>query len=87
MIVLEKFNLSDGTTILSCSGGSVGAALTGKSLRLQNGDDIRQTLTISGERHMLRKAEALDQRALETTDEVFLSQEEARSGEWMLVEL
>lgn len=87
MIVREKFNLSDGTTILSCSGGSVGAALTGKSLRLQNGDDIRQTLTISGERHMLRKAEALDQRALETTDEVFLSQEEARSGEWMLVEL
>lgn len=87
MIVREKFNLSDGTTILSCSGGSVGAALTGKSLRLQNGDDIRQTLKISGERHMLRKAEALDQRALETTDEVFLSQEEARSGEWMLVEL
>ena len=87
MIVREKVNLADGTTILSCSGGSVGAALTGKSLRLQNGDDIRQTLTISGERHMLRKAEALDQRALETTDEVFLSQEEARSGEWMLVEL
>ncbi len=87
MIVREKFNLSDGTTILSCSGGSVSGALTGKSLRLQNGDDIRQTLIISGERHMLRKADALDQRALETTDEVLLSQDEARSGEWMLVEL
>lgn len=86
MSVREKFELSDGTTIFSCPGCKSDVDLTGRRLKLQGERGIRKTLTISGERKMVKKNGALDQRAFETNDEVQLLHEEARSGEWMLVE-
>ncbi len=85
MNVREKFELSDGITILACSGYDPKLDLIGKKFSLIRGDEVRQTLTISGERKMLNQKSNLDQKAFETIDTVLLSQEEAQSGEWQLI--
>lgn len=85
MNVREKFELSDGITILACSGYDPKLDLIGKKFSLVRGDEVRQTLTISGERKMLNQKANLDQKAFETIDTVLLSQEEAQSGEWQLI--
>ena len=85
MNITEKFELSDGVTVLACSGYDPKCNVIGKQLRLILGDEVRQTLTISGERKMLNQSANLDQRAFETNDTVKLSTEEAQSGNWQLV--
>lgn len=85
MNVREKFELSDSITILACTGYDPKFNVIGKKLSLVHGDEVRQTLTISGERKMLNQKSNLDQRAFETSDTVLLSQEEARSGGWQLI--
>lgn len=85
MSITEKFELSDGITVLACRGYDPEFSVIGKQVRLILGDKVRQTLTISGERKMLNQKAHLDQRTFETCDAVELSQEEARSGNWHLV--
>lgn len=85
MNITERFELSDGITILVCSGYNPKFSVIGKQFRLILGDEMRQTLTISGERKMLNQQANLDQKAFETRDTVELSSEEAQSGEWLLV--
>ena len=85
MQVREKFELADGVTILACSGCGLSSEVIGKEFSLVCGEEIRQTLTISGEKKMRNPKSALDQRAFETTDKILLSQEEARSGKWCLI--
>lgn len=85
MNIREKFELPSGITIIACAGDDPKYDVIGKKFSLVFGDEVRQTLTISGERKMLNQKSNLDQRALETTDIVSLSQEEARSGEWQLI--
>ena len=85
MKILEKFELSDGTTILACADYDSKFDVIGKTFSLVLGEEVRQTLKISGEREMLNKKPNLDQRAFETSDVVSLSPEEVRSGEWQLV--
>jgi hypothetical protein len=85
MNITEKFELSDGITILACNDYDTKFNIFGKRLRLIRGDEVRQTLTISGERKMLNQTVNLDQRAFETNDTVRISSEEARSGDWQLV--
>ena len=85
MNIREKFELSDGITILACAGYDPKFDVVGKKFSLVLGEKIRQTLTISGERKMLNQNTNLEQRAFETTDNVSLSLEEARSGEWQLI--
>lgn len=82
--VVEKFELSDGITVLACRDCDPKCDVAGKRLRLTRGDEVRQTVSISGERQMLNQANR-DQRAFETSDVVELSHEEARSGNWQLV--
>ena len=85
MDVREKFELSESVTILACSGYDPTFDVIGKKLRLIRGDEVRQTLTITGEKKLLNQKANLDQKAFETSDKVLLSQEEAQSGEWQLV--
>lgn len=85
MNIREKFELSDGITILACAGYDPKFDVVGKTFNLVLGEEVRQTLTISGERKMLNQNSNLDQRAFETNDVVSLSQEEAQSGEWQLI--
>ena len=86
MSIIEKFELSDGVTVLACSGYEPKMDVIGKKLSLVHGDEVRQTLTISGERKLLNQKYNLDQRVFETSDVVLLSQEEAQSGEWQLLD-
>ena len=87
MNITEKFELSDGMTILACSGYDQKLDVIGKQLYLISSDDeIRQTLTISGERKMLNQKANFDRRAFEISSVVELSSEEARSGNWKLVD-
>ena len=85
MNVMEKFELSEGITILACSGYDSKLDVIGKKFKLIRGDTVRQTLTISGERKMLNRKANLDKKAFETRDTILLSKEEAQSGEWQLV--
>ncbi len=70
---------------MACAGCDPKFDVIGKTFSLVLGEEVRQTLTISGERKMANQKSNLDQRAFETSDIVSLSQEEARSGEWQLV--
>ncbi len=85
MNITEKLELSGGITILACNGYNPKFSVIGKQFRFILGDEMRQTLTISGERKLLNQQEKLDQRAFETRDTVELSSGEARSGECLLV--
>ncbi|MFW5444509.1 MAG: hypothetical protein ACKE51_09420 [Methylococcaceae bacterium] len=85
MNITEKFELSNGITILACSNYSTKINIFGKRLHLIRGGEIRQTLTIFGERKMKNKTTNLNQRAFETNDTVRISTEEAQSGDWQLV--
>ncbi len=85
MNISEKFELSDGVTILACSGYNPKFNVIGKQLQLTLSGEVRQTLIISGERKMKNQTANLDQRAFETKDTVQLSTEEAQSGHWQLI--
>lgn len=85
MSIAEKFELADGVTILACKGCDPKIDVVNKRYRLISGGEVRQVLTIVGERRMLNQNSNLDQKAFETRDIVKLSQEEARSGDWQLV--
>lgn len=85
MNIREKFELSGGITILACTGYDSKTDVIGKTFGLVLGEEVRQTLTISGERKMINQKSNGNQRAFETSDVVSLSQEEARSGEWQLI--
>ncbi|MBO2604307.1 hypothetical protein I6M34_14565 [Shewanella algae] len=47
--------------------------------------EVRQTLTISGEKKMINQKANFELKAFETNDKVLLSQEEAQSGKWQLI--
>lgn len=85
MNVTEKFELADGITILACSGYDPKLDVIGMKLSLVRDDEVRQTLTISGENKMLNQKFKIDQKALETNDKVLLSRKEAQSGQWQLI--
>lgn len=85
MNVREKFELSEGVTILACFVYDPRIDVTGKKFNLVRGDEVRQTLTITGEKKMLNQKSNLEQKAFETNDKVLLSQEEAQSGDWQLI--
>lgn len=85
MNILDKFELSDGSTVLACSGASSAATLVGKRVTLTTSEQARQTLVISSERRMLNQDSNIALKALETNDPIALSLKEARSGDWQLV--
>lgn len=85
MQIKEKFELADGITILSCTGCDQRINVIGKKVRIVSGSEVRQILTLTGEREMLNQTANLDQKAFETGDIVELSPEEARSGKWSIV--
>ncbi|MFC3121519.1 hypothetical protein [Agaribacter flavus] len=85
MNIQEKFELSSGVTVLVCSGYDAKVSMIGMKLSLVFDDKVRQTLTVFGERKMLNQKSNFDLMALETHDIVSLSQQEAQSGEWLLI--
>ncbi len=86
MNITEKFELTNGITVLICSSYDQNIDVIGKQLYLISGTDIRQKLTISSERMLNQKMKST-QRALETSSTVKLSSEEAQSGSWKLVDM
>ena len=87
MKILEKFVVSDGTTILACAVNELRACYVGEKFNVVLDGEVKQTLTISGERKMLNQKSNHDHRAFETKDVVSLSQAEAQCGEWQLVKV
>ncbi|WP_434570897.1 hypothetical protein [Pseudomonas sp. Z3-6] len=85
MTVVEKFELSGGVTILACKGCNSSIDVVGKRFYPVSGDEVRQALTVVGERKMLNQQSNLDYTVIEIIDFVELSQEEARSGRWQLL--
>ncbi|BCV50285.1 hypothetical protein [Shewanella algae] len=85
MNIQEKFELSEGVTILVCSGYENEFDVIGKKLNLICDGEVRQTLTVSGEKKMINQKTNFKQKAFETHDKVLLSQEEAQSGKWQLI--
>ncbi|MBO2584173.1 hypothetical protein [Shewanella algae] len=85
MNVQEKFELPGGVTILACAGYEKDFDVIGKKLNLICDGEVRQTLTISGEKKMTNQKANFEQKAFETHDKVLLSQEEAQSGKWQLI--
>lgn len=84
LIITNIFRLSDGTTVLACEGESNVAPLVGRQANLVSGDEVRQSLSIAGERQML-KASRENERALETRDQLSITLEEAQSRRLRLV--
>jgi len=85
MQIKEKFELANGTTVLACSGCDPQFNATGKQVSIVFGSEVKQIITLSGERKMLNQTTNLNQRAFETRDIIELSAEEARSSEWSVV--
>jgi hypothetical protein len=86
MNLKEKFELSGGVTVLACVGYDLAHAVIGKQFCLVLGGEVKQVITITGERDMLNKNSNVDQRAFETNDVVLLSSDDVRSGDWFLIE-
>ena len=85
MNITEKFELSGKVTILACKGCDSNVDVIGKQFYLVSGSEVRQALTIVGERNMLNQHSNLDQKAFEISGVVNLSQDEARNGRWQLI--
>ncbi|WP_020558401.1 hypothetical protein [Thiofilum flexile] len=85
MNIMDKFELSSGITVLACKNYDSTINVIGKQLLLVRSDEVRQVLTIFGERKMLNQQLNKDQRAFETRDAILLSVDEARSGNWQLM--
>jgi len=84
MQVLNIFRLSDGRTIL---GGRIAGhfeLIRRCDCELLSDDGIRQRLNLEGEQ-IVKKVSANDLRALATSEDVMLTEEEAQSGQWRLV--
>ena len=85
MDILEKFELSGGVRVLVCAGCDSMFDVVGEKFSLMYRENIRQILTLSGEREILNQKSHFDKRAFETNDIVSLSPEEVKSGDWHLI--
>lgn len=83
--VREVFRLSTGNTVFACDVDGARVPPRNSRCELKRGDEVRQTLILSGETQLLNKNAAVTQRAFETPEQVELSPEEARSGQWRLM--
>lgn len=84
-LVRDLFRLSSGTTVLACEGESSTEAITGRTGKLLRDNEVRQSITLVGERQMLNQLLPRSHHAVETSDNVNMSDEEARSGLWKLL--
>ena len=85
IIVKEKFELSNGTTILPCICNDLSYDAIGKKYRLIIGDDEKQTLTIVGEQKMLKAKSNSELRAFQTYDKVLLSSSDISTNQCFLI--
>jgi hypothetical protein len=84
-VIHDLFRLASGTTVLACDGVNSGdLQLGGRKAELLLNGRHHQTIVLLGERQLLKQSSPGGQRAIETTDDVRLSAEDARSGLWRL---
>jgi hypothetical protein len=82
----DLFKLSNGVTVIACDRPGAEPVWSNLKARIVSDDgELRQHIVVSGVRSMLRQSSHLDQIAIETSEAVQLSPEEARSGRWLLV--
>lgn len=84
--VRDVFKLSGGMTVLACDRPTVDQAWRHKRVELRSvHGETRGNFVLVGERRMLGSAVNPTLLAIETTDNVDLSAEEARTGNWRLI--
>jgi hypothetical protein len=84
-VVRDIFRLGTGTTVLACEGASAASIPAASRASLVGKGQVRQSLSILGERAMLNASAPASLKAIETRDAINLSTEEARSGAWRLI--
>lgn len=83
IMVKNLFRLSDGITVIACSGGRGDGVLAGRIATLAVDGEMRQKFLVEGERRMLNQTKE-GERAIETRDDILLTQDEAQSGRFTL---
>lgn len=84
-VIRDLFRLSDNATVLACEGDVGTVVYAGVIGQIQTGNEVRQSITLIGERKMLNQSSSPLLKAIETSDVVNLSAEEAQSGRWSLL--
>lgn len=79
-LIRNLFRLSGGTTVLACEGKNSSVPFVGRKAKLVSGNEVRQSIMLTGERQMLNGALPQSHKVIETFDTVNLSFEEAQSG-------
>lgn len=84
-VIRDLFTLPGDVTVLACEGADDdSSAFIGCIGKIQNDGELRQSISLSGERKMLNPTRHKSTRAFETIEKVQLTVEEAKSGEWTL---
>jgi hypothetical protein len=84
-LIRDMFKLANNVTVLACEGNAIAIMFAGRAGRLQAGNQIRQSITLTGQREMLNLSTPKSLKAIETGDVVNLTVEEAQSGSWSLL--
>ena len=84
LIITNVFRLADGVTVIACAGASSIGSIEGRIATLVADGAERQRLVLAGERRMLNQARE-GERAIETRDDLLITQEEAQSRSFKLV--
>lgn len=85
IIIRDMFKIGSGITVLACERHETDISWKNRVVDIVFIDgSVRQSIKIIGEREILKKTENLDKIALDTNDDIILSGNEARSGQWML---
>ena len=82
--IRDLFRLTDGATVLALEGISAGQVWNKRVAHICHNGVIRQKIKLGGERVMSRQTAHLSQFAVDTWDNVELTNVEAQSGEWIL---
>lgn len=85
LIITNVFRLSDGTTVLACEGKNSAPSFIGRQAMLMAEGEVKQSLSIAGERLMFNKTSRENECALETRDKLLITLEEAQSKRFKLV--
>jgi len=85
LTIKNVFRLSNGITVLACDGGGETDSFVGREAALVANGKVRQRVILVGERTMINRTSHLNERAIETRDQLSLTSEEAQSGSWCLV--
>lgn len=83
-IIRDLFRLSDGAVVFALEGIAQGMRWEKRAAAIRHNGTVAQKIRIGGERVMSRQKDNLDKFAVDTWDNVQLTNEQVRSGDWTL---